>query len=289
MDVDTTIKPRRVIITGSRDWHCRQLASRVVTHLMNRHWEGGLIIVHGAAPGVDSAFADACNDLGVIQEPHPADWNKFGKRAGPLRNQAMIEAGADLCLAFHPKLSTSKGTGDMVRRALKAGIPTWWAWNETERPVRQALPGTMGETESPGFAAQAEGSSDACRAKSVTVEPSANVAFVAGYNGPVFHPTGGFAGSPAALLAKYRNASDGDEPRPTWAYLAAPDPDGVIEFDRFLRDIQEEYQIDTSRLDPASVEELRAAFGRFNEVNRGVAPMTIDFDRAVRLAAQSED
>jgi len=47
------------------------------------------------------------------------EWDKIGKKAGPLRNQRMLDEGKpDLVVAF----SGSGGTKDMVRRAVKAGV-----------------------------------------------------------------------------------------------------------------------------------------------------------------------
>lgn len=110
--------------------------------MIAKHGANDLVIVHGHCPsGVDKAFDEACHEAILAVERHPADWDSFGKGAGPRRNQEMVDLGAALCLAFHPKLSTSKGTKDCVQRALKAGIPTWWTWDEVEKPVRQLLPG----------------------------------------------------------------------------------------------------------------------------------------------------
>jgi hypothetical protein len=36
-----------------------------------------------------------------------------------------VNAGADLCIALHRTLETSKGTKDCIRQALAAGIPTY--------------------------------------------------------------------------------------------------------------------------------------------------------------------
>ena len=54
-------------------------------------------------------------------ETHPADWSTHGRAAGPIRNQQMVDRGADICLAF--PTSSSIGTWDCVRRAKAAGIP----------------------------------------------------------------------------------------------------------------------------------------------------------------------
>ena len=51
----------------------------------------------------------------------PADWTKHGKAAGPIRNQKMLDECPDLVVAF----PGGKGTADMVRRAMKAGIDCW--------------------------------------------------------------------------------------------------------------------------------------------------------------------
>lgn len=54
-------------------------------------------------------------------EVHPADWERYGKRAGIVRNAEMVAAGADVCLAF--VLGESRGTRHCMREAAKAGIP----------------------------------------------------------------------------------------------------------------------------------------------------------------------
>lgn len=57
--------------------------------------------------------------LGLAVEVHPADWGRYGKAAGPIRNQEMLESGIDLVIA----LPGGRGTADMVRRAEGAGVP----------------------------------------------------------------------------------------------------------------------------------------------------------------------
>jgi hypothetical protein len=110
------------------------------------------VIVHGGAPGLDWSFTEACADLGVPVEIHPARWdvldvpgaivrtNKDGLRynanAGPIWNAAMVAAGAGMCVAFHRFLARSRGTKDCVRRAIEAGIPTYLIDSKAARPRR---------------------------------------------------------------------------------------------------------------------------------------------------------
>jgi hypothetical protein len=131
----TTLVAVRVIISGDRNWRCGALARRIVARLVD--WYGAdLIVVHGNAAGVDTAFAAACALRGVAREPHAARWHEQGNRAGPIRNAAMVAAGANFCIAVHRSLAWSRGTRDLVERALAAGIPVYLIDGEDAEPKR---------------------------------------------------------------------------------------------------------------------------------------------------------
>jgi hypothetical protein len=117
----------RVIVCGSRDFDADHIMTEALDELCNM---GDVVIVHGAARGADAlASAWAKLERGwrflppvrVAEEPHPAEWEKHGKAAGPIRNRAMAAAGADLCLAFWD--GQSRGTADMIATATRCGIP----------------------------------------------------------------------------------------------------------------------------------------------------------------------
>lgn len=81
-------------------------------------------IISGCATGADSVAID----WGVVNwckiHEFPADWEKYGRAAGPIRNQQMLDEGKpDAVLAFHNDLTNSRGTADMLARARKAKIP----------------------------------------------------------------------------------------------------------------------------------------------------------------------
>lgn len=109
----------RILITGSRDWQDRDAIYNLLNRLVPLH----ATIVHGDCPtGADALaqkWAESQPDIKV--ERYPADWNQYGKSAGPRRNQQMVDLGADICIAF--PLSTSRGTRDCMRKAKTAGIP----------------------------------------------------------------------------------------------------------------------------------------------------------------------
>jgi hypothetical protein len=125
----------RILVTGDRHWNCTDLAERVVNRLLARYGPG-MVIIHGGACGVDEAFAKACRKLGVVAEPHLADWKELGNVAGPARNRAMVRSSADMCIAVHGSLATSKGTKDCVRQALAAGIPVFLIEDDRAIPSR---------------------------------------------------------------------------------------------------------------------------------------------------------
>lgn len=115
----------RVIVTGSRAYPDPVRVAHELTQLYLQH--GPYTLVHGAcSTGADAAahhwYEIVGRDLGVIEIKYLADWEQFGKRAGPIRNEKMVkEAGADLVLAF--PYGTSRGTRHTMSLAEEAGIP----------------------------------------------------------------------------------------------------------------------------------------------------------------------
>ena len=84
---------------------------------------GQIVVIEGQCPhgGADKFAEEWAIAQGVVLESYPANWKALGKIAGPYRNQQMVDAGADVCLAF--PLLNSRGTYDCMRRAEEAGIP----------------------------------------------------------------------------------------------------------------------------------------------------------------------
>lgn len=118
------MSPLRILVTGSRYWTDRYT---VEVAIRKAYLERGndcqpheVTVVHGNASGADECAKVSARVMGFHTEPHPADWEKHGKAAGPIRNAAMTELGADVCLAF--PLGESRGTRNCMALAEKAGI-----------------------------------------------------------------------------------------------------------------------------------------------------------------------
>lgn len=108
----------RVLVTGGRDYD--DLASVVSALDELRATHGRLTVIQGGASGADDFARYWCSrqpSVHMINEP--ADWKTHGRAAGPIRNQRMLdEHKPDLVLAF----KGGRGTADMVRRAIAAGV-----------------------------------------------------------------------------------------------------------------------------------------------------------------------
>ena len=112
----------RVIFTGSRDWADPWMVDNVLKGLMARF--GRFTVVHGDGRGLDHIVDSLARRYDLPIEPYTADWDRFGKRAGPLRNVLMVQSGADLCVAFKPDLNPTRsgGTEHTVTLCCDAGI-----------------------------------------------------------------------------------------------------------------------------------------------------------------------
>lgn len=83
-----------------------------------------MTVMHGGARGADSIAAQLAVDLGMVVVAYPADWDRYGEKAGRIRNQRMLQEGKpDLVLAFYDGRKTP-GTTHMVALSRNAGIPT---------------------------------------------------------------------------------------------------------------------------------------------------------------------
>ncbi|MGW1998432.1 DUF2493 domain-containing protein [Embleya sp. NPDC001921] len=112
--------PYRILITGSRDWRDQDAIRKAIQDVLDEFGPNATVD-HGDAPGADRLGGTAAAELGLPVEKHPADWIHNGRRAGPIRNQHMVDLRPKICLAF--PLPSSRGTHDCIGRARTAGIP----------------------------------------------------------------------------------------------------------------------------------------------------------------------
>lgn len=129
-----------VIFTGSRNYkNYNGYITTIVTNVWHRHDFDVLFKVGDCPTGLDKEVRDWCE---MVLEPEKwkvfyADWKTYGKAAGPIRNHAMVDSGADLCIAF-PN-DDSRGTKDCAEYADKHDIPVWFpdlpAYSQWAAPI----------------------------------------------------------------------------------------------------------------------------------------------------------
>jgi hypothetical protein len=106
----------KILVCGGRDYD----KHKRIASVLGLFDELDPIIIHGAAKGADTLAAKWAQWKGFKAIAFPADWEKNGKAAGPIRNQQMLDEGKpDVVVAF----GGNRGTNDMVRRAKAAEIP----------------------------------------------------------------------------------------------------------------------------------------------------------------------
>ena len=110
----------RIVVTGGRDFADEAMIDRALSAVHRKH--GITTLIEGGAKGADRLALEWAARNMIRVEHYPANWNRDGKRAGPIRNQQMIDEGKpDAAVAFPGGF----GTADMVLRLGKAGIPCW--------------------------------------------------------------------------------------------------------------------------------------------------------------------
>lgn len=98
----------RVIVAGSRSW----TDYTAICDAMREHFPNATEVVCGMAKGADALGARYATEHGIAIAKFPADWNLWGRAAGPIRNGEMAQY-ADALLAFWD--GKSVGTAHMIR------------------------------------------------------------------------------------------------------------------------------------------------------------------------------
>jgi hypothetical protein len=106
----------KVLVCGSRSWDEHGPVRRRVADFPPE-----TVIIHGGAAGADWFASIAASQSGLDQVVYPPNWKRHGRRAGIVRNLAMLDAQPDLVIAFWD--GKSAGTRHTITEARKRGIP----------------------------------------------------------------------------------------------------------------------------------------------------------------------
>lgn len=102
----------KLIVAGGRDFNDYERAKAEILRLANGELAAYAVsIVSGMAKGADLRAVWFAKEHNIKLHEFPADWDRYGKAAGFIRNHAMGDF-ADGLLAFWD--GKSRGTADMI-------------------------------------------------------------------------------------------------------------------------------------------------------------------------------
>lgn len=124
----------RLLVCGGRDYGYRtdpktgkkekyQPEIDHIWHTLDLVWRSigrPLVVIEGEQRGVDLLAREWAEEKGLEVKGFPADWDKYQKRAGFIRNAQMLEEGKPQAVVAFPG---GVGTRMMVSLSRRAGIP----------------------------------------------------------------------------------------------------------------------------------------------------------------------
>jgi hypothetical protein len=105
----------KVIIAGGRNVHFEIFDILFLDRLHEKY--KFTEIISGGATGIDEDAEIYAEDIGIPVKRFPADWKKYGRAAGPIRNAEMARY-ADAVILF----PGGRGTANMRECAVRHGI-----------------------------------------------------------------------------------------------------------------------------------------------------------------------
>lgn len=113
----------KTIVAGSRDYHNYAHVETMLDYFVKDHIIAE--IVSGGAKGADALGERYANEHNIPLKVFPADWNKHGRAAGPIRNAQMGDYADQLIAVWDGK---SKGTKNMIDYMNKLMKPVFIIW-----------------------------------------------------------------------------------------------------------------------------------------------------------------
>lgn len=118
----------RVIIAGGRYFSDYELLKEKCDEFLQDKTGEEIVIISGHVLEADSLDERYAQERGFKIETYPADWKKYGRAAGPIRNEQMANI-ANALIAFWD--GKSKGTKNMINLAKKKGLQVFVAQYES--------------------------------------------------------------------------------------------------------------------------------------------------------------
>jgi len=112
------------MVTGGREYKDKECIEKTLDLLKDLDFKK-CEVIHGACQGADTLFTETAFLRGMNELAFPADWTKYGPKAGPIRNKLMVDTHPDIICIFHEDIKTSKGTLGCVKYVLQQISDKW--------------------------------------------------------------------------------------------------------------------------------------------------------------------
>lgn len=113
---------KRIVVAGCRDFCDYKIAKKYIDFCISDiKKKYNLIFISGGCRGADLLGERYAKENGFELKIYPANWEKYGKSAGPIRNKQMA-ADCDYLICFWD--GKSPGTKSMIHFAKQSNIPT---------------------------------------------------------------------------------------------------------------------------------------------------------------------
>lgn len=107
----------KILVCGGREYDDMDRMIRELDKIVKEY--DHVTIIHGCARGADSMAGEYASMRGYDVEEYPAQWDKHGRRAGPIRNLQMLNEGnPDIVVAF----PGGRGTAHMTAISIEKSV-----------------------------------------------------------------------------------------------------------------------------------------------------------------------
>jgi len=132
----------RILVCGDRDWNDSKEGYIIKSFIESLPKD--TVLIEGEARGADRTSRECAEKCGFSDDRilrFPANWTRYSRGAGPIRNAEQLAKGKPThVVAYHRNLVNSKGTKDMVKRSLLNCVPVFVnidSWTDVELSIGQ--------------------------------------------------------------------------------------------------------------------------------------------------------
>jgi len=114
-----------ILFSGSRNYNNINNVNNIFQQLLQ--YKNDITIIVGDCPtGLDKIVKDLCIFHNFNIRIFKADWDKYGKAAGPIRNREMFDMTPYRCYLFAENINNTKGTKNMLNILIKNNYSNYY-------------------------------------------------------------------------------------------------------------------------------------------------------------------